>query len=114
MNRFCWLALIPITAGCINGAPLPPTPASSRAKPQVTVNGELQEAECIQIAQTYVRSLGKDPTQAAYEVHRNPKLEDEPGSDESTTIAVIDVKFLDGSLWRLALKSDGDLSLLAN
>ena len=114
MNRLWWLVLMAVAAGCINGAPLPPTPASSRAVPQISVNGELQDEACINLAQNYLRSLGKDPTQARYVVHRNPPLDDEAGADESSPVAVIDVSFLDGNVWHLALKSDGDLSLLAN
>ncbi|HVX15061.1 MAG TPA: hypothetical protein VHC22_27970 [Pirellulales bacterium] len=114
MNRWSWLLALPVMAGCINGVPLPPTPASSRAVPQVQIDGELQETACIQIAQTYIRSLGKDPTQATYVVDRDPQLKEEPGSDESTMVAVITARFLDGTVWRMALKSDGDLSLLAD
>jgi hypothetical protein len=101
-------------AGCINGAPLPPTPVSSRTFQPVRSDGEVEEAQCIQIAQTYVRGLGKDPMLATYEVHRHPTLDEEPGSEEIPTVAVIDVNFIDGTRWRLALKRDGDLSLLAN
>ena len=114
MNRLWSILVVSAAAGCINGAPLPPTPASSRALPPIRVDGELQEAECVQIAQTYVRSLGKDPTQATFVVNRNPQLDEEPGSDSSSMVAVIEVNFLDGTRWRLALKSDGDLSLLAD
>ena len=114
MNRTCWLVVLAVAAGCINGAPLPPTPTSSRAVPQVSVSGELQEAACIHVAQTYIRSLGKDPNQATFEVHRNPPADEESSSDERPTIAIIDARFVDGTVWRLALKSDGDLSLLAN
>lgn len=113
MNRLLFL-LAMAAAGCINGAPLPPTPASSLARQPVKPNGEIQEAECIHIAQTYVRGLGKDPTLATYEVERNPRLDEEPGSEETPTIALIKVNFIDGMRWRLALKADGDLILLAN
>jgi hypothetical protein len=111
-----WLSIVLVTAalGCINGAPLPPMPASSRTFQPVKPDGELQEGQCIQIAQTYVRGLGKDPTLATYEVHRNPELDDEEDSDETPTVAVIDVNFIDGTRWRLALKRDGNLILLAN
>jgi hypothetical protein len=114
MNRFLCILAILLATGCINGAPLPPTPRSSLTRQPLAPNGELQEAECIQIAQTYVRGLGKDPIQATYEVVRNPELDEDTGSDEAATIALIHVNFLDGTHWRLALKADGDLVLLAN
>lgn len=114
MNRLFWSLMLAVATGCINGAPLPPVPASSKAVPQVSVNGELQEAECIRIAQSYIRSLGKDPLQATFEVQRNPRVDEEASSDERPTIAIINVRFVDGTVWRLALKNDGDLSLLAN
>ncbi|MGH7135036.1 MAG: hypothetical protein ACREHD_04805 [Pirellulales bacterium] len=108
------LLLFLAALGCINGAPLPPMPASSRTFQPVRPDGELQEGQCIQIAQTYVRGLGKDPTLATYEVHRKAELDDEEDSDETPTVAVIDVNFIDGTRWRLALKRDGSLNLLAN
>lgn len=114
MNRFLCILTIAVATGCINGAPLPPRPASSLSYQPVKANGEIQEAECIHIAQTYVRGLGKDPTLATYEVERNPQLDEEPGSDETPTVALINVNFIDGGRWRLALKADGDLILLAN
>lgn len=114
MKRLLWMATVTAALGCINGAPLPPRPTSSRTVQPVTPDGELQEGQCIQLAQTYVRGLGKDPTLATYEVHRNPQLDDEEDSEETPTVAVIDVNFIDGNRWRLALRSDGNLILLAN
>ena len=114
MKRLLWTVTLIASAGCINGVPLPLTPASSRTFQPVRPDGELEEAQCIQIAQTYVRGLGKDPTLATYEVHRHPTLDEEPGPEEIPTVAVIDVDFIDGARWRLALKRNGDLSLLAN
>lgn len=114
MKRTLYLLAMTAVTGCINGAPLPPRPASSLARQPVKANGDIQEAECIHIAQTYVRSLGKDPTLATYEVERNPQLDEDAGSDETPTVALIKVSFIDGGRWRLALKADGDLILLAN
>lgn len=114
MNRLLYLLALAAATGCINGAPLPPTPLSSLSRQPVKPNGEIQEAECIHIAQTYLRGLGKDPTLATYEVERNPQLDEEPGSDETSTVALIKVNFIDGTRWRLALKADGNLILLAN
>lgn len=114
MNRFFCLLALAATTGCINGAPLPPTPLSSLTRPPLKPNDQLQDAEYIHVAQDYVRGLGKDPQLATYEVERHPQLDDEPGSDEVPTAALIHVNFIDGNRWRLALKADGNLILLAN
>ncbi|HET6879969.1 MAG TPA: hypothetical protein VFI31_07430 [Pirellulales bacterium] len=101
-------------AGCINGAPLPPTPlATFETVAPARTDAQQQDADFIKIAQNYVRGQGQDPLLATYEVHRNPRLEEEPGSDESVTLAVVDVNFINSSPWHLAIKSDGDISQLS-
>ncbi|HVA45258.1 MAG TPA: hypothetical protein VNH11_02630 [Pirellulales bacterium] len=110
MNRFAWL-LIASAAGCINGAPLPPTPTSSLTPTNVAPDREQQEAEYVQIAQTYMRGLGKDPTQATYQVRQNPRR-DEEQDDEAATAAIVDVNYLNGNVWHLAVKENGDIAPL--
>ena len=111
----CLLPLLLLAfAGCINGAPLPPTPlATSETVAPTRTNAQQQEADFITIAQNYVRGQGQDPLLATYEVHRNPRLEEDSGSDESVTLAVVDVNFINSSPWHLAIKSDGDISQLS-
>ena len=111
MRRLAWLLLA--TTGCINGAPLPPTPASSLAMPHGTPDRKLQDAEFVQIAQNYVRNLGKDPMQATYNVRRTPQRQNEE-EGESPTVAVVDVDFLNGYVVHLAVKQNGEIAQLSN
>lgn len=110
MNRFAWL-LLAAAAGCINGAPLPPTPVSSLARSDVSPDKQLQDAEFVQIAQTYIRGLGRDPTQATYNVRRTPQHEDDE-EGEPATVAVVDVDFLNGYVFHLAVKDNGEIAPL--
>jgi len=114
MNRWPWLLAIAAAAGCINGAPLPPTPVSSVAVPAGTSNGDVQESEYVQMVQTYLRGQGKDPTQATYSVRRTPRHEEEATGDEPTTAAVVRVNFLDGNVWHVAITTDGDMNRITN
>ena len=111
MRRLAWLLLA--MTGCINGAPLPPTPASSLALPTGTPDQKLQDAEFVQIAQNYVRNLGKDPLQATYNVHRTPQHDDVEEGD-AATVAVVDVDFLNGNVVHVAVKQNGEIAQLSN
>lgn len=110
MRQFAWL-LLALTLGCINGAPLPPTPASSLAVSNRSPDQQLQDAELVQIAQAYMRGLGKDPTQATYKVRRPPRHGDEE-EGEAATAAIVDVDYLNGNMWHLAVKENGEISQL--
>jgi hypothetical protein len=110
MTRISWFVVAAILAGCINGAPLPPSPASSLA---VVPNPDraAQDAVYIGMAQNYLRAQGRDPTQATYFVHRTPRREDER-IEEAANAAVVEVDFLNGSVWHLAINREGDLTRL--
>ncbi len=101
---------LPMVLGCINGAPLPPTPASSLAVVRTPPGGE-QDAEYIELAKNYVRAEGKDPTQATYEVHRSLRHDDQPQDpdDGPATAAIVKVNFLNASPWELDVKTNGDI-----
>lgn len=114
MNRWIWLLAMAAAAGCINGAPLPPTPASSLAVTNIRPNAELQNAEYVQMAQTYLRGLGKDPTQATYSVHRSRLHDDDETTDEPATAAIVSVRFFSGGVWQLTIKTDGDIMRTTN
>ena len=112
MKRFSNFFLALAMTGCINGAPLPPIPASSLA---VVPNPDraAQESQYIVMAQDYVRSQGKDPTQATYKVHFNPRQNEDAAADEPATSAVVTVDFLNGAVWHVTVNRDGDVALLA-
>lgn len=113
MNRTAWLLLLIMAGGCIHGAPLPPTPTSSLAVNSGTPDRQVQESEYVQIARTYLSGLGKDPTQATYTVHTTPHRDADESSDGPATVAVVDVDFLDGSVWHLAITADGVIAPLS-
>lgn len=112
MKQFSNLFLAVAMTGCINGAPLPATPASSLA---VVPNPDraAQESQYIVMAQDYVRSQGKDPTQATYKVHFNPQHEEGSATDGSSTAAVVTVDFLNGAVWHVTVNRDGEVTRLA-
>jgi hypothetical protein len=109
MKRFSISLLAAAITGCINGAPLPPTPASSLA---VVPNPDraAQESQYVVMTQDYLRSQGKDPTQATYKVHFNPRHEDDGESGEPVTTAVVTVDFLNGTVWHVTVNRDGEVT----
>lgn len=113
MNRMAWILASVVAGGCINGAPLPPTPRSSLAVGAGASSGQLQEAEYVQLARTYLSSQGQDATQATYTVHRTPHRDDDENPDGPQTIAVVDANFLNGNVWHLAIKENGEIAPLA-
>jgi hypothetical protein len=42
-------------------------------------------------------------------VHRTARHDEDQTSDEPTTAAVVRVSFLNGGVWQLAVKTDGDI-----
>jgi hypothetical protein len=113
MNRMAWILVLAVAGGCINGAPLPPTPTSSLSVSAGASNGQLQEAEYVQIARTYLTGQGQDATQATYTVHRTPHRADDASPDGPDTIAVVDANFLNGNVWHLAIKDNGEIAPLS-
>jgi Tfp pilus assembly protein PilF len=110
MKQWPWLILLPAVFGCINGAPLPPTPASSLAVIP-TSNRAAQDTEYIELAQNYLRNEGKDPAQATYEVHRSLHHDDQTNDpdDGPATAAIVKVDFRNGAIWELEIKTNGDI-----
>lgn len=111
MKRLVWLVIASLSAGCINGVPLPPTPASSLAVTP-NANRDAQDGQYIELAQNYLRAQGKDPAQATYEVHRGPSRDD-PSSEKPTTAAIVVVNFISAAPLQLAVKTNGDVEQLA-
>jgi hypothetical protein len=101
---------LPVLLGCINGAPLPPTPASSLAVVR-SPDRAAQDAEYVELAKSYLRAEGKDPTQATYEVHRSLHHDDQTRDpdDGPATAAIVQVNFLNASPWELDVKTNGDV-----
>ena len=112
MKRFSNFLVAAAMTGCINGTPLPPTPASSLA---VVANPDraAEESQYVVMAQNYLRSQGKDPTQATYKVHFNPRHEEDEASDGPATTAVVTVDFLNGTVWHVTVNRDGEVTRLA-
>jgi hypothetical protein len=108
MERWPWFMMVAIVVGCINGAPLPPTPASSLAVIPAP-DRAAQEAQYIEMARNYLREQGKDPTQATYVVHRRLRRDEDEATDQTPISAVVEVNFLNGAPWQLAVKADGDV-----
>lgn len=110
MKQWPWLIFVSAVVGCINGAPLPPTPASSLAV-LPTSDRAAQKVEYIQLAQNYLRGEGKDPMQARYEVHPSLPHDDRANdpTDGPATAAIVKVDFLNGALWELDVKTNGDV-----
>ncbi|HWB07942.1 MAG TPA: hypothetical protein VG826_01770 [Pirellulales bacterium] len=110
MRYWPWFTMTSLAFGCINGAPLPPTPASSLAVVQPS-DQTAQKAEYIELAKSYLRAEGKDPTQATYEVHPSLTHEDQPNDPGGgpATAAIVKVDFLNGAVWELDIKTNGDV-----
>lgn len=64
------------------------------------------------MAQDYLRSQGKDPTQATYKVHFNPRRKEDRAADDPASAAVVTVDFLNGAVWHLTVNRDGEVTLL--
>jgi hypothetical protein len=111
MRYWLGLTMALAAAGCINGAPLPPTPASSLAVLPAS-DRAAQDAEYIELARNFLRAEGKDPAQATYEVHRSLPRDGEQAHDAGDgppTAAIVKVDFLNGAVWELDIKTDGDI-----
>ena len=110
MKQWPWFIWLPAVLGCINGAPLPATPASSLAV-LPTSDSALQKAEYIELAKSYLQTEGKDPMRATFEVHRTLPHEDQTADPDGgpPTAAVVTVDFLNGTIWELEVKTNGDI-----
>lgn len=95
-----WFLGAAALAGCIND----PTPRRSSGP---SLYEEDRDGKYIQLAKSYIQEQGHDPTQALYEVvqKRNPEAAD-PDAPE----AVVSANFLDGSVWRIAIQPDGNIT----
>lgn len=100
-----WLFGAVAAAGCIND----PAPRGHSSGP--SLYEEDRDGKYIQLAKSYIQEQGHDPTQALYEVvqKRNP---DAAVSDSDAPEAVVAANFLDGSVWRIAIQPDGNISRL--
>lgn len=98
-----WLFSAVAMAGCINDPA--PRARSSRSK----LYEEDRDGKYIQLAKSYIQEQGHDPTQVLYEVvqKRDP---DAAAGDSDAPEAVVAANFLDGSVWRIAIQPDGNIS----
>lgn len=98
-----WLLGAAAAAGCIND-PAPRTRSSGSS-----LYEEDRDGKYIQLAKSYIQEQGHDPTQALYEVvhKRDP---DAAAADPDAPEAVVAANFLDGSVWRIAIQPDGNIT----
>lgn len=96
-----WFLGAAALAGCIND------PAPRDRSSGSSLYEENRDGKYIQLAKSYIQEQGHDPTQALYEVvqKRNPEAAD-PDAPE----AVVAANFLDGSVWRIAIQPDGNIT----